>query len=714
MRRRLDGLYLSALFGCLALTAGLPAQAQSSPFLPAGIYDALIEAVSGDRAFDDVRHLTEFHRTAGSDDFFAATEFIEQRAVAAGLEDVRLIRQAWDGTAYTCLAGEAWVVGPERRKLASYDDFALTFASGSRTTSVEAELVDVGSGTAEADYEGLEVRGKIVLASGSPEAVHNQAVWKRGALGVVSWATNRDHYVDAPDQIAWGRIPFEAKNVEGVEDGTPGTFAVMVSPRVGLELAAELAAQSEDDPMRVSVEIEARVGVAGDGEQAMVEGWIRGREIHDQQIVLVSHIQEEIGSANDDGSGVASMLEVARALTRLIEDGTLERPRRDIRFWWVNELSSQPQYFRENQDEPAQMWVAINQDMVGAKQSWGGRVQYASRNPWSRAHALDTVMEDVLELVRDTNTGLLTFRGTARPPRFQRPVLSIKGSREPFHARMIPFYGFSDHESFLNGPVGVPATALINWPDDWIHSSGDDLDNIDATQLARNAVVVAAVAHYFGRADADDAVVLAGQVAAASSRRLASDTRAAFDLLGSSVFEDPATALRWGREVLARAAAREQQALRSVREVADTPAISGWVDSLSEGISVELARRSADLDRAFEALHDAAADSVSIELSELETEMAGWVPGYPDDLGAFFDGVTDADSGGLHRAMGLETLNFVDGQRTALDIYESVRAEALGTGEWYYGTVSAEQVDGLLRSAVEAGALVEVESPRED
>ena len=42
------------------------------------------------------------------------------------------------------------------------------------------------------------------------------------------------------------------------------------------------------------------------------------------------------------------------------------------------------------------MLVNINQDMVGARQSWGGRVQYASRLPWSLPHALDDVMESVL------------------------------------------------------------------------------------------------------------------------------------------------------------------------------------------------------------------------------------------------------------------------------------------------------------------------------
>ena len=72
----------------------------------------------------------------------------------------------------------------------------------------------------------------------------------------------------------------------------------------------------------------------------------------------------------------------------------------------MNELSSQPQYFRDNPGEPRKMLVALNQDMVGARQSWGGRVQYASRLPWSLPHPLDDVMESVLGAVRDGNTSL--------------------------------------------------------------------------------------------------------------------------------------------------------------------------------------------------------------------------------------------------------------------------------------------------------------------
>jgi hypothetical protein len=85
-------------------------------------------------------------------------------------------------------------------------------------------------------------------------------------------------------------------------------------------------------------------------------------------------------SANDDGSGSANLLEIGRALSRLLREGKLPRPRRDIRFWWVNEFASEEQFFGEN----------------------------ASRLPWSLPHALEDVMESVLGMVRDGNTALLT------------------------------------------------------------------------------------------------------------------------------------------------------------------------------------------------------------------------------------------------------------------------------------------------------------------
>ena len=62
-------------------------------------------------------------------------------------------------------------------------------------------------------------------------------------------------------------------------------------------------------------------------------------------------------------------------------------------------------------------------------------------------------------------------------------------------------------------------------------------------------------------------------------------------------------------------------------------------------------------------------------------------------------------SGKLHGLMVDEVYNFVDGKRSYYDIYQAARAEALAGGAWYYGTVSLQDVVGLLDAAVAAKAL---------
>lgn len=683
------------------VAAALPftAAAQTSPFVPEPLYRSLVNEISGDRAYENVRFLTHFHRTGGSKDFFSAAEWIRGAAVAAGLEDVKLVRQKWEGRGWSCSFGEAWILEPEEQKLAAYAEVAVSIADNSRTTHVTAELIDVGAGLADADYQGKDVRGKVVLASGGAGAVHREAVWERGALGVIAHATNRPDVVDAPEQVAWQSIPVEAKGIEGVKDGTPGTFAVMISPRRGRTLQKRLAAAKE--PIKVKVDIES--SFAEPAEQAMVEGWIRGTEIHDQQIVLTAHIQEEMTSANDDGSGCGNLLEIGRTFARLVKEGKIPRPRRDIRFWWVNEFSSQEQFFRENPKEPRRMLLDINQDMVGARQSWGGRVQYASRLPWSIPHALDDVMESVLTMVRDGNTSLLTTRGTTLPVPFTREITAVKGSREPFHARMVPYYDSTDHHAFTPARIGVPGTSLTNWPDEFIHGTGDDLENIDATQLERNAVVVAAVALYFANVGEEDAPALAAYVATRARSRIAADLATGVAHIAGVVPGERDAAFRAARNLLHQSYLKETGALQSIRRLSPRGRAVEYVSQAAAKLEDAEGNDFAALEKAYGAI--TGKNPPNVDLSKEEREMAGKVFVPVADIGTVHDALGKAKPGGsLHAMMRFEVYNFADGKKNAYEVYEAVAAEALSAGEWYYGQVTASDVLRTLEAAAEAGA----------
>jgi hypothetical protein len=686
----------------VTVAVGTPpaARAQTSPFVPELVFHHLANEVSGDRAFENLRHLTQFHRTDGSRDFFAAVEWTREAAVAAGLEDVKVIRQKWAGHGWSCSFGEAWLVEPEERKLAAYSSVAVSIADQSRTTHVAAELVDVGAGIAEADYAGKDVTGKVVLADGPVSAVHAEAVWRRGALGVLSAATNETNPLDTPDQVAWGRLPYEARGVPGVDDGTPATFAVMISPRRAQALRAEMAENAK--PLKVKIDIEA--AYPEESEQAIVEAWIRGSEIHDQQIVLTAHLQEERTSANDNGSGCASLLEIGHSLSRLINEGKLARPKRDIRFWWTNEIESERRYFQDKPTEPRQMLLNVTQDMVGARQSLGGRVQYASRSPWSLPSALDDVIESVIDMVRDGNTEVLSLLRTKAKRPFTREITSVRGSREPYHAAMVPYFGLSDHEVFTRAHVGVPATALINWPDPYIHSTADDLANVDATQLQRNAVVVAAVAVFFAGAGDEEASVLASYAGAEARSRIASAVATAIARVAEASAAERDRAYRGARNLIHQSHVKEAAAVAWVRRLA--PRNGRAAETIARAASRAEDDEGGDfaaLERAYVGL--TGKNPPNPELTRDEKAMADRVPGRAPGS-AFEEGILKVKRvGSLHPAMQAEVFNFVDGRRSALDIYDAVSAEALSGGAWYYGTVSPADVEEALDQAAKAGAL---------
>jgi len=387
----------------LLLLLSLSAFAQTSPFLPEDLYNKLVNEISGDIAYDHLRTLTQFHVSNGATrDFMREANWISLKAKEYGLEDVRIIEMPYDNIAWSPKSGELWLLDKDGKetKLGSYAEVATSIADYSRATKVEAELIDVGEGLGESDYAGKDVKGKIVLASGAPSNVEKEAVWKRGAVGIVSYYSTRVVPSDYPDQVAWSHI-----NEEADDEGHQPTFAFMISYRAGMALKKRLNPHVEWDqlarksietpaePLKVRVSIEAEI--APESKQHMVEGWIRGSKIHDQQIVLTAHIQEEKTSANDDRSGCANMLEIARALEKMIAEGKLPRPERDIRFWWTNEIDGPYDYFALHPEEVKNTFANINQDMVGVNQTIGGlsRVQQVTRTPWSRP----TFMNDVIE-----------------------------------------------------------------------------------------------------------------------------------------------------------------------------------------------------------------------------------------------------------------------------------------------------------------------------
>jgi hypothetical protein len=442
-------------------------------------------------------------------------------------------------------------------------------------------------------------------------------------------------------------------------------------------------------------------------KQWIVEGWIRGSapDASSQAIVLTAHAQEEKTSANDDNSGCASLLEIGRSLAKLIREGRLPRPQRDIRFWWVNEFDSEYEFFSVYPDERRKILASLNQDMVGAKQSAGSRIQHISRLPHSRPSYLEAVVESIAGVVMRGNSAYLAAAqaGTLQP--FSRAIVSRRGTRERYGAELVPYFDSTDHHVFNEAIIGIPGMTLTNWPDDFIHSSDDDLWQIDATQLQRNAYIVAASAVYLASAGPKELPALASRVHAAVQRDMAEAYARAAELLAlapagqrDEVYVDSVNLIR-------QAARRAAATLDSLSVFAPDSRLAGFLADLKKSITAAEQSMYETIQQHYRLHAGHLPQHPDRPQPELEKRMQWKIPAVAVGVREWLEKREAVPAQGLHTLMKFEALNFVDGQRSYWSIYQAVRAEMLMAGEWYYGKVAPQQVSDLLDAAVKAGIL---------
>lgn len=665
-----------------------PAAAQEVPFFTPQEWAWLASEISGDRAYEHDRWFTHYHKPFASEGLMAVARYAEAKAREAGLEDVRLILQPNDpeeGMEWTPRRAELWTLEPDVGRLCDMHSVQTSLADRSRSCDVTAPLVEVGPEAK--DFEGKELAGKVILTNASFGTAFAEGVWKRGALGVV-WYPGPEALLDYPDQVRWQSIPAKS------EEGKPGTFGFVLSRRQGVDLARRLRAGA------VSVRSLVEAEVKEPGWLVMVEGRIPGTEPSLPEVVFTAHLQEERFSANDDGSGCANTLEVARALTRCIAEGRLPRPRRSMRFWWTTEIASENRFFSEHPEEVGRVLCNVNQDMVGANQAdTTMRVQNVTRLPWARAHVLEDVVEEIVGALVEGNTSYLNAsRGSFSP--FTRPVLARLGSRHRYNARLIPFHNSTDHQCFTAPPIGKPGFTFTNWPDDFIHSSDDDLRNIDPTQLQRNALAAAAIGVTMARLTAKDAPRLAAISFGNAARRFGREVRIAMGILTDPGDLPVGERAKRARAQLRVARDKEARALASIEET------TGCSD-LEVGPFLEemghLHEHALDL---LERTAIGLAGGVPPEESpgEAEAELAKTRPRLAGAVKDYFErrGKVRGDFHGLGGLMQWEVLSFADGSRTGLEVHECTAAEARSGGTWMYGEVKPGGVLAFLRACAEA------------
>ncbi|HKC23944.1 MAG TPA: DUF4910 domain-containing protein, partial [Thermoanaerobaculia bacterium] len=379
-------------------------------------------------------------------------------------------------------------------RLCRYDDVPMCVSSYSKGGTLTGDLIDVGPGTSAKDYEGKDVKGKVVLASGYAGAVVREAAVHRGAAGAVIYPGANDR-PDHPDMVRYNGVWPLASELSS----TAASFQISANQY------ARLRALMAKGPVVVRGTVDATLGP---GKLTLVHAWIRGTEEPEREVVVSAHLDHPKWSANDNASGSAAILEMARALKALVDRRAIPPPRRTIHFLWVPEyfgtlawVSKHPEVRRcASRSTGACVLANLNLDMVGEDTVKTASRFYLTKAPASVPSFLDALLADVLDETREA------------------ALYAPTGTRNFWPAAPMPYAQGSDHDVFLG--LGIPATMLGHDPDWTHHTSEDTVDKTDASELLRVGVLASAAAWWMAAAGPDDWGRLAPRVVAA---RLADD-----------------------------------------------------------------------------------------------------------------------------------------------------------------------------------------------
>jgi len=631
----------------------------------------IINEVSGSLPYNNINELGAYNRDRKEEEYkgtYWESEFIEKMAKLYGFSDVhieRIIPESFNRPQWDAEVGELWMVEPEKRLIISYRDEPTCLAVGSKSCDVTAELVFIGSGTKDEEYEKIDVSGKIVLATGSGESwggatrtVYAKAVNENGALGVVVFKTARPF--EFPDQIPWAGI-------SGWIGGKikENTFGFNLTHRIGYELM-ELLLNGEKIKVRVKVKTDEYLT-----DQEIPTAIIPGKT--EEELVYVAHLFEGVTKqgAIDNFSGCAVIMEAGRTIIELIEKGILPQPERTIRFLWTPEIFGTFLYMQKYPEEVKNMIAAINLDMVGEDMQRMMNSLNMEMPKYSHYGFLGDIVKEFFEYTEFTNMESWYYsRGG-----YINPIIDIRGSQDPFRCRIEPYGGASDHMVFMSPMFKIPSVCFNNWPDKVYHSNQDRAYFADPTQLKRAAFIAAASGITIAYAKPENVIKIGKMMFNKSVERIAEDIGKFSDNLFNSERTNLHNSYKEAKIGIEQAYKRELNSLNSLEVFAkDNSSANIIIDGLKESLKMGEKGHLELIKKNYEILCEKYnIEPEKIVLTETEKEAAKMIPVLTlksDNIMSLF-----RLGGKITGSAGDELLCFTDGERSILEIRNAVSAE---------------------------------------
>jgi len=364
---------------------------------------ALLGAINVDNAWDELRYLTSLgQKVAGTTEELFEAKYVYKKFVEYDLDRVDMEffpTTSWDTETWSTFE----VTYPVRKSIeaATYggcygtwgteDGVKYSFGNVKGGRAIQAELVDVGYGTAGEFEAAGDVTGKVVLALRNdyitwwPSTVVSEAAY-RGALAAVFYGYYGTNVVadGVKQDVVGGPIP---------------SFSISQNSAYYLK---NLLANNN----RVDVYLESEVHIWSEkyAESVNVIGYIYGSTHPDEYILIGGHIDTWFWGSNDDCSSIAATLELARLFASMKKSGAFV-PERTLVFaavgaeeyggpitTWYDWLIGSYELVKAHPEMVNSMVIDLNMDGVSFTSATG---TYSFELTWEVAGVMEGVVHDL-------------------------------------------------------------------------------------------------------------------------------------------------------------------------------------------------------------------------------------------------------------------------------------------------------------------------------
>ena len=531
--------------------------------------NAILSEVDGQRAWDWVAKISQYGRIQGSKGYHEVAEIIKKELSRNEYNEIEHFTSPADGkhNIWGYIAAYQWeiesgmlfITEPEKIKLCDYDIIPTSVITHSKPCDVITEIVDIGKGDKKEDYENKDVDGKLVLMSSSTYMYHSY-VENSNALGVIYYPDLK-RTGDQLDKRIYNSFFTTHDRVEKAK------FGFSISYKQAIKLKELL----EKGTVKAHAKIKAEFL---EGKLEVISTSIKGKENPEQEIILVAHLCHPFPGANDNASGAAGLLELARALKSLIDNNEIELPKKTIRFLWVPEINGTVPWMKYHEDKMKKVLACLNLDMIGEHRLKIGLPLEVNLAPHSTPSIVNDITSLFVEKVADHPKGV-----------------AINGTKVPMSYRITSFEGGSDHVLFSDFYFGIPSL-MFGHADPYYHSSMDTVEYCDSTELKRVIGMNISIAHTLSILDEHVLLDLWPMIHQELYKRLGRTVKLLGELLNSitnqeekSIYKDPTELALTGKDILQASYAYELDLLSWIEKISPTPSVIKMVEISKKEIS---------------------------------------------------------------------------------------------------------------------------------